>query len=68
MYLGSVTLNKNPELGSDIKVGDEKVGSLVNSYKQENNIFKVLVELRIEKIDARLTLDGNEILSLEMQY
>ena len=68
MYLGSVTLNKNPELGSDIKVGDEKVGSLVNSYKQENNIFKVLVELRIEKIDARPTLDGNEILSLEMQY
>ena len=68
MYLGSVTLNKNPELGSDIKVDDEKVGSLVNSYKQENNIFKVLVELRIEKIDARPTLDGNEILSLEMQY
>ena len=68
MYLGSVTLNKNPELGSDIKVGDEKVGSLVNSYKQENNIFKVLVELRIEKIDARPTLNGNEILSLEMQY
>ena len=68
MYLGSVTLNKNPELGSDIKVDDEKVGSLVNSYKQEDNIFKVLVELRIEKIDARPTLDGNEILSLEMQY
>ena len=68
MYLGSVTLNKNPGLGSDIKVGDEKVGSLVNSYKQENNIYKVLVELRIEKIDARPTLGGNEILSLEMQY
>ncbi len=68
MYLGSVALNKNPELGSDIKVSDEKVGSLVNYYKQENNIFKVLVELRIEKIDARPTLDGNEILSLEMQY
>jgi len=49
-------------------VDDEKVGSLVNSYKQEDNIFKVLVELRIEKIDARPTLDGNEILSLEMQY
>ena len=68
MYLGSVTLNENPELGSDIKVGDEKVGSLVNSYKQKNNIFKVLVELRIEKIDARPTLNGNEILSLKMQY
>ena len=68
MYLGSVTLNKNPELGSDIEVEGEKVGSLVNYYKQENNIFKVLVELRIEKIDARPTLDGNEILSLEMQY
>ena len=68
MYLGSVTLNKNPGLGSDIEVESEKVGSLVNSYKQENNIFKVLVELRIEKIDARPTLDGNEILSLEMQY
>lgn len=68
MYLGTVTLNKNLELGSDIKVDDEKVGSLVNSYKQENNIYKVLVELRIEKIDARPTLDGNEILSLEMQY
>ena len=68
MYLGSVALNKNPELGSDIEVEGEKVGSLVNSYKQENNIFKVLVELRIEKIDARPTLDGNEILSLEMQY
>ena len=68
MYLGSVALNKNPGLGSDIEVEGEKVGSLVNSYKQENNIFKVLVELRIEKIDARPTLDGNEILSLEMQY
>ena len=68
MYLGSVTLNKNPELGSDIEVEGEKVGSLVNSYKQEDNIFKVLVELRIEKIDARPTIDGNEILSLEMQY
>jgi len=68
MYLGTVALNKNPGLGSDIKVGDEKVGSLVNSYKQENNIYKVLVELRIEKIDARPTLGGNEILSLEMQY
>ena len=68
MYLGSVALNKNPELGSDIEVEGEKVGSLVNYYKQENNIFKVLVELRIEKIDARPTLDGNEILSLEMQY
>ena len=68
MYLGSVSLNKNPELGSDIKVDDEKVGSIVNSYKQEDNIFKVLVELRIEKIDARPTIDGNEILSLEMQY
>jgi len=68
MYLGTVALNKNPGLGSDIKVGDEKVGSLVNSYKQENNIYKVLVELRIEKIDARPTLGRNEILSLEMQY
>ena len=68
MYLGSVALNKNPGLGSDIEVEGEKVGSLVNSYKLENNIFKVLVELRIEKIDARPTLDGNEILSLEMQY
>ena len=68
MYLGSVTLNKNPELGSGIEVEGEKVGSLVNSYKQEDNIFKVLVELRIEKIDARPTLGGNEILSLEMQY
>jgi folate-binding protein YgfZ len=68
MYLGSVALNKNPELGFDIEVEGEKVGSLVNYYKQENNIFKVLVELRIEKIDARPTLDGNEILSLEMQY
>ena len=68
MYLGSVALNKNPVLGSDIEVEGEKVGSLVNYYKQENNIFKVLVELRIEKIDARPTLDGNEILSLEMQY
>ena len=68
MFLGSVALNKKPELGSDIEVEGEKVGSLVNYYKQENNIFKVLVELRIEKIDARSTLDGNEILSLEMQY
>ncbi len=47
MYLGSVALNKKPGLGSNIEVEGEKVGSLVNSYKQENNIFKVLVELRI---------------------
>ena len=38
------------------------------SSKQKNDIFKVLVELRIEKLDARPTLNGNEILSLEMQY
>lgn len=49
-------------------MGDEKVGSLVNSYKQENNFFKVLVELRIEKVDSRPTLDGKEILLLGMQY
>ena len=67
MYLGSVTADNNLELGSDIKVGEEKIGSLVNYYKQKNDIFKVLVELRIEKLDARPTLNGNEILSLEMQ-
>ena len=68
MYLGSVNADNNLELGSDIKVGEEKIGSLVNYYKQKNHIFKVLVELRIEKLDARPTLNGNEILSLKMQY
>ena len=68
MYLGSYTSDKTPELGSDIKVGDEKIGSLVNYYQQKNDIFKVLIELRIEKLDARPTLNGNEILSLKMQY
>ena len=68
MYLGSVELNKNPELGSDIEVGDEKIGSVVNYYKQKNDVFRVLVELRIEKVDAQPTLNGNAILSLKIQY
>jgi len=68
MYLGSVELNKNPELGSEIKASDEKIGSLVNYYKQKNDVFRILVELRIEKVDAQPTLNGNEILSLKMQY
>jgi len=67
MYLGSIELSNNPVLGSDVKVGDEKVGSLVNYYKQKNDVFKVLVELRIEKAEARPSLNGNEILSLKMQ-
>ena len=68
MYLGSVALNKNPELGTDIEVGGEKVGSLVNYFKQKNSDYKVLVELRIEKVDDQPTLNGKELLSLKMGY
>ena len=68
MYLGSVTLNKNPELGTDIEVGGEKVGSLVNYFKRKNGDYKVLVELRIEKVDAQPTLNEKELLSLKISY
>ena len=47
---------------------NEKVGSLINFYKQKNNVFKILVELRIEKVDARPNLNGYEIHSLIMQH
>ena len=68
MYLGSVALNKNPELGTDIEVGGEKVGSLVNYFKRKNGDYKVLVELRIEKVDAQPTLNGKELLFLKMGH
>ena len=68
MYLGSVALNKNPELGTEIEVGGEKVGSLVNYFKQKNSDYKVLVELRIEKVDAQPTLNEKELLSLKIGY
>ncbi|MBT4182786.1 MAG: folate-binding protein YgfZ [Nitrosomonadales bacterium] len=67
MYLGHVEQENRPKLGSNILVNDEKVGSLVNFYKQKHNVFKILVELRIEKVDANPNLNGYEIHSLTMQ-
>ena len=67
LYSGCAELLELPKLGSDILLGDEKVGSLVNFYKKKNNAFKILIELRIEKAGSHLTLDGKEIASIEMK-
>ena len=68
LYQGCIELEEIPKIGSDILVDNEKVGSLINFYKQKNNVFKILVELRIEKVDARPNLNGYEIHSLIMQH
>lgn len=67
LYSGCVGLLELPKIGSDILVGDEKVGCLVNFYKKKNNVFKILIELRIEKTESHPTLDGKEIVSIEMK-
>ena len=67
LYSGCVELLELPKLGSDILVDDEKVGCLVNFYKKKNNVFKILIELRIEKAESHLTLDGKEIVTIEMK-
>ena len=62
MYLGSISTSKPPKLADDIFVEADKVGQIINFYKKDENHYRILFEILIEKINLELTLNSNKII------
>jgi len=65
MYLGSINTKKSPSLGDEITVEGENVGQIINLYKKDLGVYRILFEILIEKLDSNLML-SNEILIKEI--
>tara|TARA_B100000767_G_scaffold268379_1_gene288520 strand:+ start:253 stop:1209 length:957 start_codon:yes stop_codon:yes gene_type:complete len=61
MYLGSVKTNKPLKLADEILVEGDKVGQIINFYKNGENHYRILFETLIEKINLDLKVSGNII-------
>ena len=66
MYLGSINVDKPPKLGDAITSDEIKVGQIINFCKKENNLYRILFEILIEKIDEDLMLYNNKIIIREI--
>ena len=65
MYLGSINTEKSPSLGDEITVEGENVGQIINLYKKDLGVYRILFEILIEKLDSKLML-SNKILIKEI--
>ena len=62
MYLGSIKSSEPIQIGDEITADSEKVGQILNFYNKDDNSYRVLFEIRIEKINLELILGSNKII------
>ena len=62
MYLGSINVQKPPKLGDEIFVDGGKVGQIINFYKKDDGLYRILFEILIEKIDSDLMICNSKII------
>ena len=62
MYLGSIKSFEPIKIGDEITADNEKVGQIINFYNKDDNSYRVLFEIRIEKINLELILGSNKII------
>jgi len=62
MYLGSIRSSKPIKIGDEITADNEKVGQIINFYNKDDNSYRVLFEIRVEKINLELILGSNKII------
>ena len=61
MYLGSISTSNPPNLADEIFVDADKVGQIINFYKKDENHYRILFEILIEKINFELILLNTNI-------
>ena len=62
MYVGSINVQKPPKLGDEIFVDGGKVGQIINFYKKDDGLYRILFEILIEKIDSDLMICNSKII------
>ena len=66
MYLGSISTSNPPNLTDEIFVDADKVGQIINFYKKDDNHYRILFEILIEKINLELMLLNTNIVIKEI--
>ena len=62
MYLGGINSPEPFKIGDEITANGEKVGQIINFYNKDNNFYRILFEIRVEKINLELILGKNKII------
>ena len=62
MYLGGINSSEPIKLGDEITADGEKVGQIINFYNKDNDFYRILFEIRVEKINLELILGRNKII------
>ena len=62
MYLGDINSPESFKIGDEITANGEKVGQIINFYNKDNDFYRILFEIRIEKINSELILGKNKII------
>ena len=61
MYLGSINVEKPPKLGDEIYAEGLRAGQIINFYKKDDGLYRILFEMLIEKINLDLMLHDSKI-------
>ena len=61
MYLGSINVEKLPKLGDEIYAEGLRAGQIINFYKKDDGLYRILFEMLIEKINLDLMLHDSKI-------
>jgi len=56
MYLGSINVDKPPKLCDAVTTDGNKVGQIINFYKRDGGLYRILFEILIDNINSNLML------------
>ena len=62
MYLGAITTEASPKLLEEITLDEKKVGQIINFYKKDKNLYRILFEILIDKVHEDLLLHNSKII------
>ena len=62
MYLGTITTEASPKLLEEITLDEKKVGQIINFYKKDKNLYRILFEILIDKVHEDLLLYNSKII------
>ena len=62
MYLGAITTEASPKLLEEITLNEKKVGQIINFYKKDKNLYRILFEILIDKLHEDLMLCNSKII------
>ena len=62
MYLGTITTEASPKLLEEITLDEKKVGQIINFYKKDKNLYRILFEILIDKVHEDLLLHNSKII------